>query len=243
MWKGYIKFIAPISAKCMAHIISVAIHDRLPAVFDMKIRNFRLESWRSSTQLYKVCAETAFGGFRSLAPPVSTTLLCRRPSEKQYHFLNIFRMTWYCSSIVNWVHAFRLILQTFPFAVDWFKHAFVLKFNHIPIESYMEYRTTLAYDLVNGRQKGSISDHYDVISRRMGFIPLPLSILVIFACISQNACLHTIQSCIFSSFISHGSLWIFMVWEASLQFCWASWCEFNYRSFDATRLPSVALIL
>lgn len=64
------------------------------------------------------------------------------------------------------------------YLVDWFKHAFVLKFNHIPIESYLEYRTTLAYDLVNGRQKGSISDHYDVISRRMGFIPLPLSVLL-----------------------------------------------------------------
>ncbi|XP_039258882.2 transmembrane anterior posterior transformation protein 1 homolog [Styela clava] len=64
------------------------------------------------------------------------------------------------------------------YLVDWFKHAFVLKFNHIPIESYNEYKTTLAYDLISSRQHDSISDHCDVLSRRMGFIPLPLAVLL-----------------------------------------------------------------
>jgi len=62
--------------------------------------------------------------------------------------------------------------------VDWFKHAFVLKFNHIPIESYQEYRATFAYDVAASRQTGSISNHSDVVSRRLGFIPLPLAVLV-----------------------------------------------------------------
>ncbi|CAK8689722.1 transmembrane anterior posterior transformation protein 1 homolog [Clavelina lepadiformis] len=64
------------------------------------------------------------------------------------------------------------------FIVDWFKHAFVLKFNHIPIDSYKEYRATFAYDVVTSRNKGAISDHSDIVSRRLGFIPLPLAVLI-----------------------------------------------------------------
>lgn len=60
--------------------------------------------------------------------------------------------------------------------IDWFKHAFVVKFNHIPIESYSEFRATLAYDVANSRH--STSDHSDVVSRRLGFIPLPLAVLI-----------------------------------------------------------------
>ena len=62
--------------------------------------------------------------------------------------------------------------------VDWFKHAFVVKFNNISIESYKEYRATLAYDVASSRRKDTISDHSDVVSRRLGFIPLPLAVLV-----------------------------------------------------------------
>ena len=66
------------------------------------------------------------------------------------------------------------------FVIDWFKHAFVLKFNHIPIGSYKEYSATFAYDVVNSRKKGSISDCSDVVSRRLGFIPLPLAVLIFY---------------------------------------------------------------
>jgi len=62
--------------------------------------------------------------------------------------------------------------------IDWFKHAFVVKFNHIPTESYNEFRATLAYDVASSRRKGSLSDHSDIVTRRLGFIPLPLAVLI-----------------------------------------------------------------
>lgn len=37
--------------------------------------------------------------------------------------------------------------------VDWIKHAFVTRFNEIPIEAYRDYTTILAHDLVMCKQK------------------------------------------------------------------------------------------
>lgn len=63
--------------------------------------------------------------------------------------------------------------------VDWFKHAFVTRFNEISCEVYKDYTVTLAYDLVSSKLKRAYADHSDLVSRRMGFIPLPLAALVI----------------------------------------------------------------
>ncbi|XP_077992355.1 transmembrane anterior posterior transformation protein 1 homolog [Glandiceps talaboti] len=62
--------------------------------------------------------------------------------------------------------------------VDWVKHAFITKFNEIPADVYQEYRTSLAQDMVGSRQKNAFSDHSDLVSRRMGFVPLPLGCLL-----------------------------------------------------------------
>ncbi|KAH9501537.1 Transmembrane anterior posterior transformation protein 1 [Dermatophagoides farinae] len=62
--------------------------------------------------------------------------------------------------------------------VDWFKHAFVTRFNEISYDVYEYYSLSLAYDLVGSKLKSAFSDHSDIVSRRMGFIPLPLSVLV-----------------------------------------------------------------
>lgn len=62
-------------------------------------------------------------------------------------------------------------------AVDWFKHAFVTRFNEIGSQVYKDYSLSLAYDLVGSKLKNAFSDHSDIISRRMGFIPLTLSVL------------------------------------------------------------------
>ncbi|KAG9510905.1 Transmembrane anterior posterior transformation protein 1, partial [Fragariocoptes setiger] len=62
--------------------------------------------------------------------------------------------------------------------VDWFKHAFVTRFNEISCEVYREYTVTLAYDLASSKLKRAYADHSDLVSRRMGFIPLPLAVLV-----------------------------------------------------------------
>ncbi|KAG0418728.1 hypothetical protein HPB47_004635, partial [Ixodes persulcatus] len=63
--------------------------------------------------------------------------------------------------------------------VDWVKHAFVTRFNEISYEVYKEYITSLAYDLASSKLKNAYSDHSDLISRRMGFIPLPLGALLL----------------------------------------------------------------
>ncbi|XP_029600580.1 transmembrane anterior posterior transformation protein 1 homolog [Salmo trutta] len=63
--------------------------------------------------------------------------------------------------------------------VDVVKHAFITKFNDITADVYGEYRASLAFDLVSSRQKNAYTDYSDSVSRRMGFIPLPLALLLI----------------------------------------------------------------
>uniref|UniRef100_A0A663LSR1 Transmembrane anterior posterior transformation 1 n=1 Tax=Athene cunicularia TaxID=194338 RepID=A0A663LSR1_ATHCN len=63
--------------------------------------------------------------------------------------------------------------------VDIVKHAFITKFNDITADVYSEYRASLAFDLVSSRQKNAYTDYSDSVSRRMGFIPLPLAVLLI----------------------------------------------------------------
>ncbi|NP_001026332.3 transmembrane anterior posterior transformation protein 1 homolog [Gallus gallus] len=63
-------------------------------------------------------------------------------------------------------------------AVDIVKHAFITKFNDITADVYSEYRASLAFDLVSSRQKNAYTDYSDSVSRRMGFIPLPLAVLL-----------------------------------------------------------------
>ncbi|KAK5926254.1 hypothetical protein CgunFtcFv8_021841 [Champsocephalus gunnari] len=64
-------------------------------------------------------------------------------------------------------------------AVDVVKHAFITKFNDISADVYGEYRASLAFDLLSSRQKNAYADYSDSVSRRMGFIPLPLALLLI----------------------------------------------------------------
>lgn len=65
------------------------------------------------------------------------------------------------------------------FLVDWIKHAFITRFNEIPIDVYKEYTISLAYDMTQTRQKHAFSDHSDLVARRMGFIPFPLGVVLV----------------------------------------------------------------
>lgn len=65
------------------------------------------------------------------------------------------------------------------FIVDWIKHAFVTRFNEIPIDVYKEYTISIAYDVTQTRQKHAFSDHSDLVARRMGFIPFPLGVVLV----------------------------------------------------------------
>lgn len=59
--------------------------------------------------------------------------------------------------------------------VDWIKHGFITKFNSISPNVYQKYSSILAKDLRNRRTKMSPSEYSDLVSRRMGFTPLPLT--------------------------------------------------------------------
>ncbi|XP_032411743.1 transmembrane anterior posterior transformation protein 1 homolog isoform X2 [Xiphophorus hellerii] len=83
-------------------------------------------------------------------------------------------------------------------AVDIIKHAFITKFNDITADVYSEYRASLAFDLVSSRQKNAYTDYSDSVARRMGFIPLPLAVLlirVVMSCVKVQGALSYI--CVF----------------------------------------------
>nr|XP_045625044.1 transmembrane anterior posterior transformation protein 1 homolog [Procambarus clarkii] len=69
--------------------------------------------------------------------------------------------------------------------VDWLKHAFITRFNDIPSDAYKDYTVLLASDLIMCKQKYAYSDHSDLVARRMGFIPLPLGV-VMYRILSQS---------------------------------------------------------
>ncbi|XP_055377688.1 protein TAPT1 homolog isoform X2 [Condylostylus longicornis] len=79
---------------------------------------------------------------------------------------------------------FVLLTETL---IDWLKHAFITRFNELPVDVYREYTISLAYDMTQTRQKHAYSDHSDLVARRMGFIPFPLSVVLIkalYTCVS-----------------------------------------------------------
>ncbi|KAI0305533.1 eukaryotic membrane protein family-domain-containing protein [Multifurca ochricompacta] len=67
--------------------------------------------------------------------------------------------------------------------VDWLKHAFITKFNHIRPSVYERYKDVLCRDLASGSRlsarKHSYIDQSPVVARRLGFSSLPLAVLTI----------------------------------------------------------------
>ncbi|XP_061185893.1 transmembrane anterior posterior transformation protein 1 homolog [Saccostrea echinata] len=66
--------------------------------------------------------------------------------------------------------------------VDWMKHAFILKFNEISADVYHSFSIRLAEDMVANRQSRAFIDYSDLVSRRMGFTPIPLAVLLMRIC-------------------------------------------------------------
>lgn len=71
--------------------------------------------------------------------------------------------------------------------VDWLKHAFITKFNHIRPSVYGRFMDVLCRDLVvagpaardSSRRKHSFVDQSPVVSRRLGFAAVPLACLLV----------------------------------------------------------------
>lgn len=72
-----------------------------------------------------------------------------------------------------------VVVLVVEFFVDWLKHAFITKFNDLSLDIYRDYTTSLAYDLAQTRQNHAFTDCCDLVARRMGFIPLPLGVVLI----------------------------------------------------------------
>ncbi|XP_063688272.1 transmembrane anterior posterior transformation protein 1 homolog isoform X2 [Bolinopsis microptera] len=64
--------------------------------------------------------------------------------------------------------------------IDWIKHAFVTKFNGIPVETYNDYRYQLYDDLLNPQHfKQTFSNRMDLMARKILFIAMPLACLTV----------------------------------------------------------------
>ncbi|KJH48327.1 eukaryotic membrane protein [Dictyocaulus viviparus] len=107
---------------------------------------------------------------------------------KKFAKANLFQMACRHSKffflVVAWnriIHnqMFQLMVFGAELLVDWLKHAFITKFNEINAEVYRDFTITIAYDVVRSRDSSAFSDYSDQVSRRMGFIPIPLSIMLI----------------------------------------------------------------
>lgn len=71
-------------------------------------------------------------------------------------------------------------------AVDWLKHAFITKFNHIRPSVYERYLDVLCLDLASGSaigrygaRKHTYVDQSPLVARRLGFASLPLACLAV----------------------------------------------------------------
>jgi hypothetical protein len=47
------------------------------------------------------------------------------------------------------------------------------------LQVYRSYTLSLAYDLAQTKQGRAFSDHSDMVGRRLGFVPLPLAVVLI----------------------------------------------------------------
>ena len=69
--------------------------------------------------------------------------------------------------------------------VDWLKHAFITKFNHIRPSVYERYTDVLCRDLASmtavghRARKHSYVDQSPLVARRLGFASLPLAVVAI----------------------------------------------------------------
>lgn len=67
--------------------------------------------------------------------------------------------------------------------VDWIKHAFITKFNHIQPVVYLKFCGILAQDFESSAGN-SLTDKSPQVSKRIGFSAFPL------VCLVQSICLH-----------------------------------------------------
>jgi len=63
--------------------------------------------------------------------------------------------------------------------VDWLKHCFVTKFNDLTPDLYPMFQSSLCSDIVSSKMKAKAIDNNYMVSRRIGFVALPLGCLIV----------------------------------------------------------------
>ncbi|KAF9010689.1 eukaryotic membrane protein family-domain-containing protein [Cyathus striatus] len=94
---------------------------------------------------------------------------------------------WFRGNNVLWTISYPVLtVMISEMLVDWLKHAFITKFNHIRPSVYERFTDVLCLDLASGSavgrlgaRKHSYVDQSPLVARRLGFASLPLAALAI----------------------------------------------------------------
>ncbi|PSS37851.1 hypothetical protein PHLCEN_2v319 [Hermanssonia centrifuga] len=94
---------------------------------------------------------------------------------------------WFRGNNVLWTISYPVLsVMISEMLVDWLKHAFIAKFNHIRPSVYERYTDVLCRDLASGSavgrrgaRKHTYVDQSPLVARRLGFASLPLAVLAI----------------------------------------------------------------
>ncbi|KAG6865852.1 hypothetical protein C0991_011184 [Blastosporella zonata] len=131
---------------------------------------------------------------------------------------------WFRGNNVLWTISYPVLtVMASEMVVDWLKHAFITKFNHIRPSVYERYTDVLCRDLASGSavgrrgaRKHSYVDQSPLVARRLGFASLPLAVLAIligsqsislmFAVHSDFSSLWTVPS------LSHAEIIHYLTW-------------------------------
>lgn len=83
----------------------------------------------------------------------------------------------------NWVYS-ALTIVISEVIVDWLKHAFITKFNRIPLSVYGHFKAVLRHDITSSRTRSQrkVLDHTHLLSRRLGKSTLECLIRISIAC-------------------------------------------------------------
>ncbi|XP_026821239.1 protein TAPT1 homolog [Rhopalosiphum maidis] len=157
---------------CQATTLNVAINSRRKALLPIMMSNNFVEfngsvfkKFNKTTLFQLSCNDVRerFNLFILLLMVVVQTI-------KEYQWSSES----FCELMLNCMYI--MILEII---IDWTKHAFITRFNEIDLSVYNEYVLKFANDTVKSYYQKAFSDNSDLVARRMGFIPIPLGVVII----------------------------------------------------------------
>eukprot|EP00102_Acyrthosiphon_pisum_P004048 XP_001947211.1 PREDICTED: protein TAPT1 homolog [Acyrthosiphon pisum] len=165
-------FLHSILVLCQATILNIAINSKKRALLPIMMSNNFIELNGSvfkkfnKTSLFQLsCSDVRerFHLFILLLIVVVQTM-----KEYQWTSESFWKLMLDC--------VYVMILEII---IDWTKHAFITRFNEINLSVYSDYLLSFAYDTAQSYNKKAFTDHSDSVARRMGFIPIPLGVVII----------------------------------------------------------------